>query len=137
VKDSKSHSANVGRIIRWVARAWSIVSLVFVGSMLAGEVLHPTAVLATTPRDLIGLALFPFGTCVGMLLAWRWEGLGGAITLGSLVCFYVFMFVMDGRFPGGPFFVLVATPGALFAASWASSRSLRGESGRLNGHGGL
>jgi hypothetical protein len=56
-----------------------------------------------------------------MVLAWRWEGLGGAITVGSLVALYILMFILDGRFPRGPFFALVAAPGALFLAAWLVS----------------
>jgi hypothetical protein len=83
-----------------------------------GEAIHPTAAPPSTPRDLIGPSLFPFAACLGMVLAWRWEGVGGAITLGSLVAFYAFLYIMDGRIPRGPFFTLVAAPGALFLAAW-------------------
>jgi len=89
-------------VIRWVARGWSLLSLGFVGLIVVGEVIHPTATVPITPPDLIGLSLFPFGTCLGMLLAWCWEGLGGAITVRSLVAFYLVMFIMDGKFPGKP-----------------------------------
>ena len=119
--ETKSRSTGTRSVMRWVARGWSLLSLGFVAPIVIGEAIRPTATVPVTLRDLIGLSLFPFATCLGMLLAWRWEGLGGAITLGSLVAFYVFMFVMDGRFPGGPFFALVAAPGALFLASWAIS----------------
>ena len=61
---------------------------------------------------------FPIGTCAGMILGWRWEGLGGTITIGSLLAFYGALRIMDGRFPGGPFFALVAAPGLLFLFSW-------------------
>jgi len=43
------------------------------------------------------------------------------MTIGSLLVFYVALVLMDGRFPRGPFFALVAAPGILFLASWAIS----------------
>lgn len=119
---SKPRSAVVGTLLCWIARVWSLLSLGFVGLCVAGEALYPTAPAPSAPRDLLGLTLFPFAICLGMIVAWRWEGLGGAITVGSLVAFYILMFIMDGRFPRGPFFVLVAAPGALFLASWWLSR---------------
>jgi hypothetical protein len=124
VTDSKPQRERASHVILWIARGWSILSLVFVGSILAGEVLHPTAAVPTTPRDLIGLALFPFGTCLGMLAVYSWEALGGAMNVGSLLGFYLFMYALDGRFPAGPFFVLVAAPGALFLAAWFALRWL-------------
>jgi hypothetical protein len=99
-----------------------VLSLGFVLLFVVGEALHPTAPLPTAARDLIGLTLFPFGVSLGMILAWRWEALGGAITVGSLLAFYALLGFTDGRFPRGPYFALVAAPGALFLVSWALSR---------------
>lgn len=110
--------------IRWIARVWSIASIGFVLLMVVGEVLSPHAPLSATIRDWAGLFFFPFGTCLGLILAWRWEGLGGAIASGSLIGFYLIMWMMDGRWPGGPYFALVAAPGILFLAAWASDQWL-------------
>lgn len=112
--------------IRWLARAWSIASigfvlLMFVGSALA-EGFNPAQFAF---RDVVGLFFFPFGVCLGMIVAWRWEGLGGAITVGSLLAFYAALRVTSGRFPGGPWFALVAAPGLLFLVCWLLSRGMR------------
>jgi hypothetical protein len=111
----------VGLIIRWIARVWSIASVGFVLLILVAELLFPHAEASFTFRDLVLLLFFPFGTCVGMIVGWRWEGLGGAITVGSLIAFYAALRIMDGRFPGGPYFALVAAPGFLFLLSWATT----------------
>jgi hypothetical protein len=110
-------------IIRWTARVWSIASLgfvllMFVGSALA-EGFNPAQFAL---RDVVGLLFFPFGVCLGMILAWRWEGPGGAITVGSLLAFYAALRVMGGRFPRGPWFALVAAPGVFFLVCWLLSR---------------
>jgi len=117
-------------VIRWIARLWSIASvgfvlLMFIGSGLA-EGFNPAQFAF---RDLVGLFFFPFGVCLGMIVAWRWEGLGGGITVGSLLAFYAALRVMGGRFPRGPYFALVAAPGILFLVCWLLSR------GRLWGNG--
>jgi hypothetical protein len=127
VDDTTGTSTSLRMILRWVARGWSILSLVFVTVIFVGEALHPTTTVPITPRDVLALPLFPLGTYLGLVLAWRWEGLGGAITIGSLLAFYVALFLMDGRFPRGPFFALVATPGVLFLASRGISSRLRRE----------
>ena len=113
--------------IRWIAKSWSIASVGFALLMVAGEVLFPHAPPPATLRDFVGLLFFPFGVCVGIILGWRWEALGGSIAVGSVLVFYGAMCAMDGRFPRGPYFALLAAPGVLFLVSWAmgavSSRS--------------
>jgi hypothetical protein len=63
--------------VRWIARVWSIASVGFVLLIVVGELAYPHAPPPSAFRDLVGLFFFPFGTCVGMILAWRWEGVGG------------------------------------------------------------
>ena len=103
-------------IIRWIARIWSILSIGFILVMFVGAGLSEGVDLARfSTRDVIGLAFFPLGVCVGLVLAWRRERLGGLIAVGSLMAFYLVMYLWDRRFPRGPFFALVAAPGLLFA----------------------
>lgn len=109
-------------IVRWMARAWSIASVGFILLMFIGSGLAEGFNLAQfTSRDWVGLFFFPFGVCLGMIVAWRREGLGGGIAVGSLLAFYAALRVMDGRFPRGPWFALVAAPGILFLMSWVLS----------------
>lgn len=108
----------VALTLRRIARGWSIASIGFVLLIFLGEVIFPHAEGAFRLRDLVLFVFFPIGTCAGMILGWRWEGLGGTITIGSLLAFYAALRIMDGRFPGGPFFALVAAPGLLFLLSW-------------------
>jgi hypothetical protein len=108
----------VALTLRRIARGWSIASIGFVLLIFLGEVIFPHAEGPFRLRDLVLFVFFPIGTCAGMILGWRWEGLGGTITIGSLLAFYAALRIMDGRFPGGPFFALVAAPGLLFLLSW-------------------
>lgn len=106
-------------VIRWIARIWSIASLAFIAAFAIGEggaSSFPTAIEA------IGLLLFPIGVAAGMVLAWRWEGIGGAITTLSLVAFYLWLTIVGGRLPRGPYFLLVAAPGFLFLFCWLVDR---------------
>jgi hypothetical protein len=95
--------------IRWTARAWSVASIALVLAFVIGEGIHPSA-----PNEVLGLMFFPFGICLGMILAWRSESLGGGITVGSLVVFYVIHAVTAGSLPKGWAWIAFAAPGFLF-----------------------
>ena len=110
-------------ILRWIARVWSIVSIGFVLAIFIGSGFEEGFTLAQfAPPELVGLVFFPCGVCLGMILAWRWEGIGGGITIGSLLVFYTVLTLIGGRFPRGPWFALVAAPGILFLACWLLAR---------------
>jgi hypothetical protein len=96
--------------LRWVARLSSLVSMALL-LFLFGEGINPSQLTAS---EVLGLLFFPFGVVVGLLLGWRWETLGGAVTLLSLLAFYKVMYAANGRFPEGIWFALFALPGLLF-----------------------
>lgn len=109
------------KVIRWTARVWSIASFGFVVLMVVGEIVLPHAPAPSGLRDWVGLLLFPVGVCVGMAVGWRWQGIGGGIAVACLIAFYAALRLWDGRFPPGPYFVLVAAPGILFLLCWLLS----------------
>lgn len=98
-------------ILRWLARLGSLVSVALVLLFLFGEGLHLSQLTMT---KVVGLLFFPVGVVAGMLLGWRWETLGGAVTALSLLAFYKVMYAANGRFPEGIWFALFALPGLLF-----------------------
>lgn len=99
------------RIARWLARLGSLASLGLLLLFFFGEEMN-LAVL--TSSEIWGLVFFPLGITVGMLLAWRWEVLGGSVTVLSLLAFYKVVYAANGRFPDGIWFFLFALPGFLF-----------------------
>jgi len=116
-------------IIRWAAKVWSMASVGLVLLIFVGEALSPSTSDPFTPSELVGLLFFPLGTCLGMVLAWRREALGGAVTVASMVAFYGWMYLDRGDFPRGPYFLLVAAPGILFSLAALLSRSAPQQSG--------
>jgi hypothetical protein len=108
-------------IFRRIARVWSLLSIAFVLMTFIGELFDPSGP-APTSVEWVGLAFFPIGVVIGLILAWRWEGIGGATAVLSLLAFYIWDLIRSGDLPGGPFFFLVAAPGFLFLANWYSSR---------------
>jgi hypothetical protein len=107
--------------VRWTARIWTVASIGLVLAFLVGEGFHPSQI---QPREWLGLVFFPVGICAGMILAWWKEGLGGAITVGSLAVFYLIHLATAGTFPRGWAFLVFAAPGFLFLLSWQRSRGI-------------
>ena len=108
-----------GPVVRWIARGWSVASVGLVLAFIIGEGLHPGRM---TAMEVLGFLFFPLGICVGMILAWWREGLGGGITVASLLAFYALHFATAGAFPKGLAWVVFAAPGFLFVLSWYLSR---------------
>jgi hypothetical protein len=75
-----------------------------------------------TARELVLFVFFPLGVCLGMVVAWRWEGLGGGITMASLAAFYLVNRLLSSSFPRGLAFVALAAPGLLFLLCWLWTR---------------
>lgn len=116
-------------IVRWTARTLSLLSAAVLLLFLGGGEQFDLSRL--TPREWTGLLLFPGGIIAGFAIAWWKEGLGGAVTMGSLLAFYViYGWVLHGRIGGWWFFVF-ASPGVLFLLS----DLLRRNSNRLGIHG--
>jgi len=113
------NNEKVIKIIRWIARIWSLFSLALFLLFFIGESWGQP--LQFTPEELLGLLFFPGGVVLGMILAWKWELWGGLITVASLLAFYLLEFIMDRDFPGGPWFLLFAAPGFLFLLVWRLS----------------
>lgn len=108
-------------VLRWIARIWTVISLAFLAVMLIGELwgtINAGTVIWPTISEWIGMLFFPIGIIVGLALVWKKELLGSIITLGSFVIFYVYIFILSGILPRGPYFALVALPGLLFLIVW-------------------
>lgn len=118
------------RTVRLIAKIWSLLSIVFVLTIFIGEALSENGPMPSA-QEWVGLAFFPIGVMIGLVLAWRWEGIGGLIAVLSLIAFYIWDFARRGSLAGGPYFLLVAAPGFLFLICWAWSH--RKPENRLRG----
>jgi len=110
-------------IIRWTARVLSVFSTSVLIMFVVGE---PFPVEKITATQLLGLILFPVGLVIGFAVAWWREGLGGSITVGSLLAFYaVFTLLMHEPLSDGVWFLVFALPAFLFLLSALLRRSRR------------
>ncbi len=116
--------------IRWIARILSVPPVILyfiflIGHLSGGE----ASTEPITPGELFGLvALIALSSLmvVGLIIAWKWEGVGGiAVTICSLVLFTILFIVIDrnGLYVASlinvPFFV----PGVLFGVCWMMSKT--------------
>ena len=109
------------RVILWIARIWGILFVVMVLVIGVAGALNPDEP-SPTPREWIGIALFPVGVSVGYALGWRWQLLGGTVSLGCLAAFFVWLLIERGGIRAWPVFLLFGVPGMLFVAYWFISR---------------
>ncbi|SPE30425.1 membrane hypothetical protein [Candidatus Sulfopaludibacter sp. SbA6] len=103
-------------VLRWLARLSGVVIAGGYTLLLAGEILHPHSGPPSTLFEWGGLVLLTV-TCIGMLIAWRWE-LPGAIL--SLACLLAFTLLV--RMNRHTVIVVLAIPGILFTADWLLRR---------------
>ena len=106
------------RLLRWAARAASVVSLGLLTMFATSGGEWPSA------REWLLIAFFPVGVAVGTALAWRHEVLGGAVTAGSLVAFYALVGATGGGWPGW-WFVAFAAPGVTLLPCGLAARAAR------------
>lgn len=98
-------------VVELLARVGSIASITLLLMLFIGEGFHPSEI---SRNEWIGLLFFPIGIMIGMVMAWWKEGLGSAITLGSLLAFYLVWGSLLRNHIGGWWFVVFASPGFLF-----------------------
>jgi hypothetical protein len=111
----------------WAARLLSLLSIVVILLIFIGEA-ESFELAGVTFQEWLGLLFFPFGLALGMIIAWRWELTGGAITIGSLLAFYLVEWAFSGSFPRGPYFMILAMPGLIFIAAGGCQKVYPGNS---------
>jgi hypothetical protein len=116
-----SSTNTAATVVKWIARLASLASLGMVLPLFIGENFNP---LQLTVSDWAMFAFFPFGIYAGMMLAWWRQGWGGCVTVACLLAFYAMNFADSGKLPGGPWFAIFASPGALFLLSGWLARAL-------------
>ena len=99
MKDSKKQNRFL-QVLRWFARIWSILSLAFL-------------------LLFFGSSIF---SSIGTILAWKWEGPGGIIAIGSIISFHLQMLFTHENLDFSLVIELLAAPGILFILYWLLSR---------------
>jgi len=110
----------ITQIIRWFARILGSLSLAFLLFMVGAHVLATitgegeTIGKFNSVSEMISFAFFPVSIIIGLGIAWKWEGLGGFITIAGIIGFHlirpdlIFDLIING----------LAAPGLLFIIYW-------------------
>ncbi|NNE99502.1 MAG: hypothetical protein HKN25_10835 [Pyrinomonadaceae bacterium] len=115
MKSSIGKRYEVFKYLRLIARISSLVSIAVLLMFVFGEEFDVSKV---TPAQWIGFLFFPVGLVLGFAVSWRWDAIGAAISILSILGFYlIYGLLISGRFPSGYGFIVFAIPAFLFLAS--------------------
>ncbi|MGC9357945.1 MAG: DUF7670 domain-containing protein [Anaerolineae bacterium] len=127
----------VTKWMRWIARIWSVPIIVFAILMLLGYAWNLVTIGRADPHAVEDYPpienlppLFAFLSILGLAIAWRWEGIGGAIAvLFSLAALPVLLIHWPiahdfPRYLVAPYgtWLLILIPGILFLLCWWRSK---------------
>ncbi|MCK5793359.1 MAG: hypothetical protein KAH12_01535 [Anaerolineales bacterium] len=113
------------KIIRWIARIWAALMLAFMLFMFIAHIVEDGIgpEFSLTLRESL-MMVSMFVSLAGLALAWKWERLGGILTVGGMAAFYLFDLAFSGTFPRTPTFFIVAFPGVLFLIYFYSKKKI-------------
>ena len=125
----------IATIIRLIARIWGSLILLFllffVGAHVIGPLFGPEGSgdggFNSTDEMLTFYFFFPVGTMIGLAIAWKWEGLGGLITVGAIIG----LFIMRPDLILHPFFIGMGIIGLLFIVYWILTRGRQLETAEI------
>lgn len=138
MKNTRETSDRVTKWMRWIARIWSAPIILYSLMMLTGYawnlltigVADPYAVEGYPPIEAIPPILM-FISILGLGIAWRWEGLGGAITLVLQAAMLIVLLLhrpitQDFMRSATPYLLslVIIIPGILFLLCWRRSRRM-------------
>ncbi len=124
--------------IRWIARIWSFPIIVYSLIMLTGYTWNWVTIGKTDPYAVEGYPLIEalppilmFLSILGLVIAWRYERLGGSITLVFLFAVLTLLLIQrpinhDFYRSAIPFLMsmVIAIPGILFLVCWWRSERM-------------
>lgn len=79
------------RSIYWIARLLGTLALAFLLFMVIAHLFGSEEMNLgiSSDTDLISLLFFPISTIIGLALAYKWEGIGGIITVTGMIGLHV------------------------------------------------
>ena len=120
MNNNTSVSTRSTSIIRWVARIIGTLSVAVFLFFFVADCVEKGRILIESDRLL--MIVFMFLTFVGLIVAWKWEGIGGTMALIGLIAFNILspasvtraaLYFMTG---------LYGLPALLFVLCWWQTR---------------
>ena len=113
----------IKNIILWIARILGTLVVAFVLFFLLADIFggkEPDG-NGLSLKDAITFVFFPFSTIIGLTLAWKWEGLGGLITILGLVGLLI---IRPDLASSLLLMSIIVVPGLLFLIYWYMSKRM-------------
>ena len=107
-------------VIRWLARIIGTLSVAVFLFLFVAECVVKGRIDIESNRIL--MTIFAFLAFIGLIIAWKWEGIGSAMALGALIAFNILAPASVGR---AALFVvtgLYGLPALLFVFCWWQTR---------------
>jgi len=96
-----------------------VLIVLFTVMMMIGYAVNPNEPLPNNDEALL-LLLFPVGMCVGYLLAWKWQLLGGVVSIACMTTFLIALHEADMVLT----MAFLSIPGVLFIVYGMLSRGV-------------
>ena len=121
--------------LKGIRRAVKIVIGVFVGLtvLMVPAYRMEDGSLLPEGNEAIPFLFSPIGYTLGLIVALKWEGLGGLINVACVIGWQIALYVVKSDSGTGFVFYLTAIPGLVFIALWYAERRLRRERETQNG----
>jgi hypothetical protein len=110
-----SNTNMLNMVLFWIARIASVIVLAGVMVIFIGEGGFNLLKLTASEGLMITLIWL---SCAGLAIGWKWPGLGGLISIGSLLVFYFVELAITGNFPKGYVYRVIALPGIFYLLSF-------------------
>ena len=108
-------------IIRWVARILGSLILAFVLFFLLAYIFgeDESGNGFRNTKEVISFLFFPVSTFIGLSLAFKWEGLGGIITIVGIIG----LFVIRPDLLNGIYMAIPIIPGVFYTIYWLMTKN--------------
>ena len=113
------------KILRWIARIWSVLVLIFAILLLLTQLLVDSGEAPTTLYwVLFGLW---FIAVLGLMAGWRWEIAGSVIAITALISREMAVFYLSSEFLVGFWMVWlpIIPPAILYILTWREESKLK------------
>jgi hypothetical protein len=137
MKEVEKNGGRSIKVIRWTARIWGALIILYVSIIIIGIIYSLITTGEADPHaeedipliEYSGPVLFSIST-IGLAVAWKFEGVGGAIVVLAQVLFMILHMVQEPISAEASFIfpmllsIFVMIPGILFLISWNGSRKI-------------
>jgi hypothetical protein len=112
------YSDDLVTIIRWVARIIALFLAIVIVIFVSGTGVN----LAHLQAGELARAASFFLAWLGLILAWRWDGIGGALIIAGILLFYVLDYFVTGSVLRFWLFLIFFLPGVMLLYCWWQTR---------------